>query len=438
MGISFQIQEIYQDRINEAATRARRLVILGNGGASMNAVQGARATGYAGSIQVISDTTGPAFNPMLSPYYLDGKIPFDCCFPYGMDWYNTHDVTCHFGAGVEELDPVEREISLSTGENISYDECLIATGARPVLPDLPGLKDSRNIHTLRTADDTLRLHEAASAGKKAVILGASLIGIKLAEILIRRGIGVTLLDITDQILTNTAHSQCAEFITKRIEEGGADIFLGWVLDRVEDNGKQVHLHFSNDRSLYADLCIMGVGVRPNLNFIGNSKVEIDRGIIIDGRMRTSAEHLYAAGDVSQGMNILSGKKEIIGLWGNACYQGRTAGINMAGGGAVYHGTIPSHISTFFGLYFAHLGDVNRQGKDVLILSRKGDSNDMAYQLFIFDKGVLVGANMVNSLQHAGRLKSAIVRRLDWTRYLNRLSRKPNERELGQVLSALNV
>lgn len=429
---------MYQDQTGIPITQTRRLVILGNGGAAISAVHAARTTGYSGSIHIISDTTGPAFNPMLSPYYLDGMISFDCCFPYGMEWYSTHDVTCHFGVRVEELDPTEREITLSTGERLSYHECLIATGASPVFPDMPGLKNSPNIYALRTAEDSLRLHEAASAGKKAVILGASLIGVKLAEILIRRGIGVTLVDIANQILPNTAHSQCAEFMTKRIKEGGAGVLLGWELARVEDNGKGIHLHFRNGESLHVDFCIMGVGVRPNLDFIDPSKIEIDRGIVIDERMRTSAEHLYAAGDVSQGMNILSGKKEIIGLWGNACYQGRTAGINMAGGESLYYGTIPSHISTFFGWTFAHLGDVNRQGKDVQIIMKKNGPKEEAYQIFAFDEGVLVGVNMVNRLEHAGRLISAIVRKLDWSPYLHRLSEKPSERELDQVLSSLRV
>ncbi len=432
------MQENHRTRTIGPSTSARRILILGNGGASVSAVRSARAAGHSGSIEVVSDRTGPAFNPMLSPYYLDGKIPFDCCFPFGMEFYDTHHVTCHFGIRAEKIDPLMGEVYLETGQCLKYDECLIATGARPVLPGLPGIKDSRNIYTFRTARDTLRLQESLYSGKRLVILGASLIGIKLAEILIRRGAAVTLVDVADRILPNMAHSRCARFMTAGFQKEGVTFLLGWTLEGVEDNGKGVDLHFEGNRSLQADLCIMGVGVRPNLGFLGTSDIEMDRGIIVDERMRTSADHLFAAGDVCQGMNILSGKKEIIGLWGNACYQGRTAGINMAGGEAVYHGTIPAHVNTLFGSKFVHLGDINRQGKDVIILSRKTGSNDGVYQLFVFDKGVLVGVNLVNSLRHAGRLRTAILRRLDWTGHINRLTGRPGDRELDRILYALRV
>jgi len=414
-----------------------RLIILGNGGASINAIRAVRANGYTGSIRVISDTEGPAFNPMLSPYYLDGKIPFNECFPFGMAFYERHGVTCHFGIIAEKLDPVKKEVYLETGECHTYDKCLIATGASPILPNIPGLRDSPRVLTLRTVEDTTRLHEAVSTVKSAVILGASLVGVKLAEILNRRGISVTLVDVADQILPNAVHPDGALLMAKHITGSGVDLRLGWTLESTKDEGRSINLHFQNKQCLRADLCVACTGVRPNLSFLSPSDVQIDQGILVDERMCTSAEGLYAAGDVSQGTNLLSGKKEIIGLWGNACYQGRTAGINMAGGDCCYYGAIPDHISTLFGINLVHLGDINRQGKDVVRLSNKSVTDDGMNLLFVFEEGALVGANLMNCYQHAGKLKSTMIRKLDWSEHLHHLVENPTSREIDRILYALN-
>ena len=414
------------------------LLIIGNGGAAVSAIQAARAAGYSEGIKLVSDTGGPAFNPMLSPYYLDGKIPFDRCFPSGMEFYERHGVTCHFGVMAEKLDPIKREVNLDSGECLSYDQCLISTGASPVLPNIPGLRDSSHVLTLRTAKDTTSLQEVITSIKNAVILGASLVGVKLAEILKRQGIAVTLVDVADQILPNASNSDSSLLLAKHITDNGVDLHLGWILECVKDEGRSVHLQFQENQSLRADLCVACTGVRPNMDFLRGSDVQTEQGIIVDERMRTSAENLYAAGDVSQGMNLLSGKKEILGLWGNACYQGRTAGINMAGGDCSYPGAIPDHISSFFELNFVHLGDINRQGEDLMVFSNRSASDNGGCNWLVFEKGVLVGANLINCFQYAGRLKSTIIRKLDWSDYLHCLAKNPSEYELDRILYALSA
>ena len=213
-----------------------KFIILGNGGASINAIRAARASGHTGSIHIISDTEGPAFNPMLSPYYLDEKISFNECFPFEMEFYARHRVTCHFGVIAEKLDPVKREVYLKTGECHTYDKCLIATGASPILPNIPGLRDSPRVLTLRTVEDTTQLHKALSTIKSAVILGASLVGVKLAEILNRRGISVTLVDVAGQILPNVVHPDGASLLAKHITGSGVDLRLGWTLESIQDKG----------------------------------------------------------------------------------------------------------------------------------------------------------------------------------------------------------
>jgi len=412
---------------------ASNLLVIGNGGAAIHAVQAARTAGHSGPIHMVSDTPGRAFNPMLSPYYLAGKIHFDDCFPFGEGFYKGYDITCHFGSPVEVLNPNNREVVLSGGKKLLYDKCLVATGARPIFPSASGLRSSRHAFTLRTAEETILLHEAMTKAKSALILGASLVGVKLAEILDQRGVKVTLVDIADQILPHAAHPDCAALLQNHLTQKGVEIHLGWTLEWVEEHEQEAYFHFQGGETLKADLCLVCIGVRPNLDFLNGSDVEVDQGILVDHRMCTSLEGLYAAGDVSQGRNLLSGKKEIIGLWGNACYQGRTAGLNMAGQRTTYPGAIPDHISTFFGLAFVHLGNPNHRGNDVTILSNH-DLSQGPYRLMVFDRGILVGSNLINGFENAGSLKKAMIRKLNWSEHFGSLKNLPSDQDIERFLA----
>ncbi|MBW2065767.1 MAG: FAD-dependent oxidoreductase [Deltaproteobacteria bacterium] len=408
------------------------LLFVGNGGAAISAVRAARAAGYEGPIRMVADAPGETFNPMLAPYFLAGQIPFENCFPFGRDFYTRYDVRCRFGLPLVSLDPFSREARLADGGILAYDRCLVATGARPVLPRAPGIDESRYVYTLRTPEDTIRLSDAITRTRDALIIGASLVGLKMAEILLSKGARVTLVDIADQVLPGAAHPKCASIVEGIIRKKGVDLRLKTSLQGVEDGRKKAAFHFEGGEILEADLCLVSIGIEPRLDFVDPSQVEIDKGIIVDHMMRTSVEDLYAAGDVSQGMNLVTGRKEIVGLWGNACYQGRTAGCNMAGGKVSYRGAVPDHVSTVFGVDFAHLGDVHPTGEENLVISDRELSGE-GYRLLSFEKGVLKGANLLNDLRIAGKLKTAIHRKFDWTGELDRLRPFPAPSVLEMIL-----
>lgn len=417
--------------------RSPTLLVLGNGGAAMHAVSACRHASHTGSIHLVSDTAGPAFNPMLSPYFLAGKIPFEDCFPFGEEFYDHHRVACHFGSPVTMLDAVNKEVFLGNGERLAYDRCLVATGARPVLPDVPGLDDSSSVFTLRTPGDALRLREVISPTGNALVLGASMIGVKMAEILMGHGMNVTLVDAADQIMPGAALPECASIMELEIIKRGADLRLGRILEGVENRGGKLICFFKDSEPLEADLCLACTGVRPNLDFLDPNQVELDQGILVDEMMKTGAEDLYAAGDVCQGLNSVTGEKEMIGLWRNACLQGRTAGLNMAGSDTLYPGTIPHHVSSFFGLDFVHLGDINRSGEEVRILANSDFSGGVFYFL-VFEKDMLVGVNAINTLRHAGSLMSAILRKSVWSDFLDFRMKNPTEEQMDRILTSLRL
>jgi len=385
---------------------------VGNGGAAASAIWAARKASHGGDLHLVSDTRGPVFNPMLAPYYLAGQTSYKNCFPFDAAFYKTHKAICHFGSKAEFLDTENRICALQDGTEIHYDQCLVATGASPEIPSVSGLKDSRHVMVLRTPDQTERLEQVLYSTRSAVILGGSLVGTKLASVLTGRGIKVILADIADRVLSTASHPACSSFIERFLVENGVDLLLNVKLEGVEDLKDGIVLHFEGGDMLQVGVCVVCTGVKANMDMLEGSDVHVDQGILVDSHMRTSAAGLYAAGDVSQGRNLLSGKKEVIGLWGNACCQGRTAGLNIAGQTVSYPGYLPQYATEFFGVTFISLGNVQQQGKEVRVLA-SGNPSRPCFRLLVMDQGVLVGANLLNCFHGVGHIKAAIIQKLEW-------------------------
>lgn len=387
-----------------------RLVILGNGGAAVNAVKGARASGYRGEICLVSDTDTPAFNPMLSPYYLKGTIPWERCFPFGAGFYRDYAVTCVFGSAVESLDAMSQQIRLENGRIISYDRCLVATGASPVIPPVPGLRGSPKAHVVRTPDSIRALEAVLGSAKRAIVLGASFVGLKVAEILIKRHLDVVVMDVAGQVLPRGAHPAVAAILGAFFERHGARLRLGCTIEGMEGSGDGVCCYLSDSITEEADLVVVCTGVRPNADFLDPGQVRMDQAIITDERMATSAPNLYASGDVCQGMEVLTGTSQWMGTWGNACKQGWVAGCNMAGKDVSYPGAIPENVSPFFEWTYAQIGYTGStladSGEPVVF----GEKGKEEYGVLVSAGGIPVGANLVNCTHLSGMLRRAVVTR----------------------------
>ncbi|MBN2059641.1 MAG: NAD(P)/FAD-dependent oxidoreductase [Deltaproteobacteria bacterium] len=412
-----------------------RIIILGNGGAAINAARAARNSGFSKKIHMISDVDTPAFNPMLSPYYLKGAIPWENCFPFGQGLYAEYDITPHFGIPVESLDPINQEIKLAGGENLHYGKCLVATGASPIIPPIPGLGDSSRAYPLRTAASVKHLENAILFAKKVIVLGASLVGLKVAEVLAKRGVRVILLDVVDQVLPRGAHHSSAAYLREYFEEHGIDVRLGCTLTGMEGDPEGVTCHFPDDIIEEADFVTVCTGVRPNVDFIDPGLVNIEQAVLVDERMQTNMQNLYAAGDVCQGYNLFSGKKEWLGTWGNACRQGRIAGCNMAGKDALYSGSIPENISPFFDWTYAQLGDVQTQRDDVRCIV-SGDARKEGHCVLAFEGDTLVGVNLINCTYLAGKFRQAIARRLHWGLNLEQFDRYCTVNRIRNILNRI--
>lgn len=384
-------------------------VVIGNGCAGVECIKALRESGYKGKIHLMSDSKRSVYNPMLTTYYVIGKIGFEGLFPFGSNEAvcAKYDVDLHAESPTVFLDAEQRIVANKAGLELKYDNCLVATGATPVLPPIHGI-NSEKVFTMRTVEDAVRLKKAMEKKpRRALVVGASMVGVKLVELFHKAGVEVCLADLANHLFPLAANAECASVLEERLRQPGIRLRFGSSIEKLEEvSGGGIRAHFKDSTEHEdADLIIMCIGVRANTGFIDRKQVSLDRGVLVNEQMQTNVLGLYAAGDVAQGRNLLSGGQQIIGLWANARYQGRTAGRNMAGRKDHFPGNILHNITHFMGMDFVGIGDVLNYDH-----MEKQDNGKTFMQLF-WKNGLLAGANFIDRYTEAGVIKNALIKGL---------------------------
>lgn len=383
-----------------------RYAIIGFGTAGYHAAQAIRERDKAGGIVVYSDTGLAPYNPMLTTYYIFGKLPRSGLFPFGP----LEGIADRLGLTFHHERVVKvraRDLTVETERGAErYDKILIATGATAFAPPVKGLARS-DAFLMRTVDDAQRLKDRLDWGdvKSAVVVGASMAGIKVVEVLEKYGVQVCLADLAPHIFPLAAYPEVSAAIERRVAKRGIDLRFGATIDHMEvREGKNMAV-MTDGAQVPADLVSLCIGTRAATQVV-QGEVEIDRGILIDERMETSAPGVYAAGDCAQGANLESGERQIIGLWANANRQGAAAGANMAGGEARFEGNILHNITHFMGMDFIGFGDNRIQGE---LLEQGSLDGDGLYVRAVIAGGKVAGANILDSCRISGILKNYMLR-----------------------------
>ncbi len=351
-----------------------RYGIVGFGCAGYHGAKSLRANGFADKIDVYTDTSMAPENPMLTTYVTAGRLPEAGAYPFGTLEDISRELKLNIRARkVERVEPTTRSVT-ADGTTRSYDKLLIATGANAFVPPVEGY-DSPNAYTMRTMRDARRLLARLEKGgvHSAVVVGASMVGIKVVELLWQRGISCTLSDLAGHIFPLAAFDSISEEIERRLVEKGVNLAFGKGLAGLTGRPEGgVTVRLSDGGSVDCDLAVLCIGTRPNLGFLEKDALETGRGgIRVDDYMAASAPGVYAAGDCAEHRNIQSGQPQAVGLWANAGRQGDVAGAAMAGRRDAYEGSLIHNITHFMGMDFISLGDKNLGGER-RIFSRKPD------------------------------------------------------------------
>lgn len=373
----------------------KRYVIIGNGTAAVGCIEGIRSVDTQSPVTVISEEKHPVYCRPLISYFLEGKTDTKRMNYRGGDFYDKMGCEVLYGEKAVKIDSKAKKVILESGGEIPYTDLCVAAGSSPFVPPFAGLEKVGRKFSFMTLDDALALDAAVSESSRVLIVGAGLIGLKCAEGLAGRVASITVCDLADRVMSSVLDAECAAVMQKRLEENGISFMLGDTAERFEENEAVM----KSGKTVPFDILVLAVGVRANTALVKDIGGEVNRGIVVNDRMETGVDGVFAAGDCTEGNDISCGTKRVLAILPNAYMQGHTAGVNMAGGGEVFDKAIPMNSVGFFGLHAMTAGSYDGE-----MYEEKGEGK--LKRLFIRD-GRLVGFMLIGETERAGIYTSLI-------------------------------
>lgn len=326
--------------------RTYDFVLVGGGAASVSAARALRRESPDASIALLgAETALPYSRPPLTKDFLKGALSGPQLALHPFEFYEAQRIELMTGARAVRVEPASHVVSLANGRRLGYGKLLIATGASPQHPLLPG-HELRGIQFIHDIADTAALREAAGTARRAAVLGAGFAGIEVAAALRAAGLDVTLIERAAHVMPQLHSELLSAWFAKRCTEQGVRVLTGCTVTRFLGDSHVTGVLTQTGSQLDCELVVVAIGVSPNCSFLEGSGIELGDGVLVDEFLRTSDPDIYAAGDVANFYDPVFAVRRRIEHWDNALRQGRVAARNMLGNGMPYR-----DVSIFYGNAF---------------------------------------------------------------------------------------
>jgi NADPH-dependent 2,4-dienoyl-CoA reductase/sulfur reductase-like enzyme len=423
-----------------------RHVIIGNGPAGVIAAETLRAQRPGDDITLVGDEPEPPYSRMAIPYLLIGDIEEQGTYlRKGADHFAGLRITLRHAAA-RSLDTQARTVVLSDGApgdggapsdggtpggggvlsdggTLAYDRLLLATGASPASPPIPGI-DQPGVLTCWTLADARKIARSVQQGARVLQLGAGFIGCIIMEAIAARGAALTVVEMGDRVVPRMMPPGAAALIKRWCEAKGVRILTGAKAARIDRDADGLHVHLEGGETLDVDVVISATGVRPQIGFLAGSGIATETGILVDDRMQTSVADIYAAGDCVEAAEFGTTKRFVNAIQLNAADQARIAALNMAGRPTRSQGALAINVLDTFGLISSSFGQWQGvEGGDHTELS---DEGAFKYLRLEFDGEVLVGATSLGLTEHVGVIRGLIQSRVRLGKWKARLMQDPTQ------------
>lgn len=384
-------------------------VIIGNSAAGLAGAETIRRLDAKARITIISDEPYPAYCRPLLTFLLAGEVSEAALWLKGPDYYERWGFEALLGRRVVAVYPQDRTVILADGHSLTYDQLLIASGAQPILPDLPG-RELAGVFTIRTLAKLQELLHLLQPGCRVAVLGAGLVGLKTAQALAQRGLAVTLVEKEAQALPGILDPTAADLLHQTLRELGIGLRLKVLPVALSGNrGRVAGVVLAAGEEIPAEVVVISVGVRPKVDFLAGTVLAEPRGIAVNRRQETALPGVYAAGDCARPVARLTGEPVYYAIWPAAVAQGLVAGANMAGQARDYDGLLPQN-SLYVGRTRIIAGGLLHPSSEDGEVYTEFDPAGKSYRRLVIQEDRLVGLILVNRVEDAGVYFSLMAQR----------------------------
>jgi NAD(P)H-nitrite reductase large subunit len=385
-----------------------KYVIVGGSAAGMAAAHTIRLHDRGGAVTVLSEEPDtPYFRPLI-PFVVSGKKRAEDMALSGCGPYTGRNIFIRTGARVESVNTTEKTVTVQGSGDLAYEKILFATGSRPYIPPEIEGTHAKGVFALRTLVDARNMAERVETSDHAVMLGGGLLNLKAAFALLERGLKVTLVVYSPEVLSQLMEPEDAFLIRKALDRARLKIKTGSAATHIiSDHTGVTGVALDSGDEMPCQMVCIGKGVRPNVEFLDGSQVRIDGGIVADRYTACNTPDTFTAGDVAVTFEPVSGDRIMTALWTNAVEMGRCAGQNMAGIKTAYSGTFGILNATQVADEpFVSMGAVHTTDHDFEIYRH---ATDRTYRKVVFNpEGTrLIGAVFIGDITNAGLYRYVI-------------------------------
>ncbi|MBC7585479.1 NAD(P)/FAD-dependent oxidoreductase [Tardiphaga sp. vice352] len=368
------------------------LVIIGNGMAAAKLVDElAQCALGRYAIAVIGDEPRLAYNRVLLSSVLAGEATHDEIELRPASWWRDRGVTLKYGATAVSIDMTAREVRTSTGKPVPFSKLVFATGSSALRLPVPGA-ELAGVHTFRDSHDVDGLLDLAAQNKRVVVVGGGLLGLEAAYGLAKAGASVTLIHLMDRLMERQLDAAAAALLRTLVERKGVTVLLEANTARICGDGSVQGVELTDGRRLETDAVIFAAGIRPNASLAREAGVPVNRGIVVDDRMATGTENIFALGECAEHRGTC------YGLVAPAYEQAKVLAQHLAGGSAAYEGSVLATNLKVSGVSVFSAGDfVAAAGSETLLLN---DIRHGIYKKLVIAEGRLTGAVLVGDTHDA--------------------------------------
>lgn len=409
-------------------------VIIGASAAGLEAVEAIRRVDKDCPITVVSKEPMPLYSRVGLTHFISREVGYDGMQMREDAYFDRMKVRGLMGVAALSVDPTARRVKLSNGESLAYDNLLVASGSHAVTPPIPGT-DLRGVYPCITNIDARNIDDAIPAVTEAAVIGAGLIGIQAVDAFYRRGLKTAVIEMMPHVMPAMADEVSGTLVDEELRTAGLTVRCGVrATELLGKNGHIAGVRVESGEVVPCQLLVMAAGVAPNIDFLDGTGVKVNRGLVVDAHQRTSLPGIYAAGDVAETMDMLSGDRVVNAIWPEALNQGRTAGLNMAGVASAYEGSMAMNVTAVLHIPVASIGLWNPKDGRYQIREVREDRKRI-YRKLVFDGDQLVGAMLLGRFEDSGILHNMIRTRTTFTLKPQHLA--PATVRWGSVLRAID-